>query len=521
MSSSKTKGLDTSFLQNLKSDIPAGIVVFLVALPLCLGISVASGAPPIAGVIAGIVGGLVVTFISDSRLSVSGPAAGLTAIVATAIMDINSFPAFLTAVVLAGLIQILLGIIKAGLLGQWFPSPVIKGMLSAIGLILIMKQIPHALGWDADFEGDFSFFQSDRENSFTEIYKAVLLESPGAIIISGVCLLLLIFWNKFVASKINWLPGPLMAIVAGLAINLLFGEYLPAYHLGGKELVNLPEGNWQSNFTFADFSSITNPLVLKAALVIALVASLESLLSIDAVDKLDPSHKTTNMNRELLAQGFGNFTSGLIGGIPVTAVIVRSAANVQAGGKSKISAILHALLLLVFVFFLPDLLRLIPLSALAAILILIGYKLVQPALVMDMYKKGKDQFIPFAVTITAILFTDLLIGIIIGFAFSATFILLRSLKRLPFVVKESESSDDTRITFSGDVSFLHKPSIFSALNAITEGSNVVLDASKASYIDPDVLNTFSDFQYNAIDKNIKITLIGMEKFPLIISNSNH
>jgi MFS superfamily sulfate permease-like transporter len=407
-------------LRNLKYDLPASIVVFLVALPLCLGIALASGAPLFSGIIAGVVGGIVVGSVSGSALSVTGPAAGLTTIVLASITRMGTFEAFLTTVFLAGLIQFTLGILKAGSIGNYFPSSVIKGMLAAIGIILILKQLPHAVGYDKDFEGDESFLQKDGENTFTEILNALSYVNFGAVIIFAASLLILILWERpFIKNNkfSTLLPAPLLVVLAGVLANMLFVGSFPDLAIEKEHLVSLPIADdlaaFASQFRFPDFSQILTKDTWITAFTIAIVASLESLLSIDAVDKLDPFKRTSPLNRELQAQGLANTVSGLIGGLPVTAVIVRSSANVAAGARTRVSAITHGMLLLVTAFLIPTLLNKIPLASLAAILLMVGYKLAKPSLIVSMYHKGKDQFIPFAVTIIAILLTDLLIGITI------------------------------------------------------------------------------------------------------------
>ncbi|MFT6868465.1 MAG: MFS superfamily sulfate permease-like transporter, partial [Cyclobacteriaceae bacterium] len=407
-----------NYLKSIGNDFPAGVVVFLVALPLCLGIALASGAPLFSGVIAGIVGGLVVGSLSGSQLSVSGPAAGLTVIVLNAITDLGSFESFLLALFLAGVFQVILGIAKAGIIGHFFPTSVIKGMLTAIGVILILKQIPHALGDDEDYEGDETFFQSDGENTFTEIVLAFQNIEPGALIICIIAIVILVLWESRAFRGMNWtkiVPGPLVAVGFGIIANsLIFAKGIPSLLLTGKHMVSLPKFESATDFfnelQFPDFSQITNSDILVVAFTIAIIASLETLLSLDAVDKLDPYKRIAPASRELWAQGVGNMVSGLIGGLPVTAVIVRSTANISSGGKTKISAILHGLLLLLSVTIFPGILNLIPLSALAAVLLVVGYKLAKPSLFKSVYNQGMNQFLPFIITILAILFSDLLIG---------------------------------------------------------------------------------------------------------------
>ena len=500
----------------LKEDLSASLVVFLVAVPLCLGIAVASGASPLSGLLAGLVGGIVVGSISGSQLSVSGPAAGLTAIVVSAIDSLPSFETFLLAVVLAGVFQFLLGILKAGIIGYYFPTAVIKGMLSAIGLILILKQIPHALGYDEDFEGDQSFIQADDQNTFSEILLAFQSPSEGAILIAIVALGLLIlleqsFFKKFSIFKI--LPPALIAVLSGVGINEALKSLKPEWALGEKHLVSIPSSDTFSGlmeeFSFPDWSQIGNTDIYIIALTIALVASIETLLSVEATDKLDPKKRVTPTNRELKAQGIGNIVSGLIGGLPVTAVIVRSSANVSSGGQTKLSAILHGVWIVLSVLFLAEIMNLIPLSALAAVLFMVGYKLIKPSLIKTMYKKGGDQFIPFLVTILAILFTDLLIGISIGMAVGMYFVVKTNFRRSIRMVHHDETHYLIRL--NKDVSFLNKALLLSYFEEIPDGSAVLIDAKRASFIDKDILEVLDDFVKSADEKNIELSLQGFDR----------
>lgn len=500
------------YFQNLQSDLPSGVVVFLVALPLCLGIALASGAPLFSGVIAGIVGGLVVGALSGSQVSVSGPAAGLTVIVLNAITDLGTYESFLLAVVLAGFFQFILGLINAGIIGHFFPSSVIKGMLSAIGLILILKQIPHALGDDRDYEGDEHFFQPDGENTFTEIALALQNIDLGAFIICAVSLLILIGWdNKAIKSK-AWskvIPGPLVAVAFGIIANeFLFRNAFPNLFLSKKHLVNLPEtaslNEFISIFTLPDFSQFSNPKVYIVAGTIAIIASLETLLSLDAADKLDPYKRIAPTNQELRAQGIGNMVSGLIGGLPVTAVIVRSTANISSGARTKVSAIFHGLLLALSVAFFPHLLNLIPLSALAAILLIVGYKLAGPSVFAEQKRKGWNQFIPFLVTIIAILFTDLLIGIMIGIVVGLFFVLKANMHKAINVIEKS--TNEFVISLEKDVSFLNKASLRITLRDIPENATVTIDESKSIFVDRDIAETIEDFMISAKTKGIKVII---------------
>ncbi len=497
------------YIKSFGSDLPAGVVVFLVALPLCLGIALASGAPLFSGVIAGIIGGLVVGALSGSQLSVSGPAAGLTVIVLNAITELGSFESFTLAVVIAGIIQLTLGFLKAGTIGHFFPSSVIKGMLTAIGFILILKQIPHALGDDRDYEGDEAFFQPDGENSFTEIALAIQNIDTGALIIALVCLTILIIWERPFMKKQKWtsiIPGPLVAVVSGTLINFL--AYSDSMVLSGKHLVNLPVSNnfneFVGIFSLPDFSQITNPDIYVVAVTIAIVASLETLLSLDAVDKLDPYKRIAPANQELKAQGVGNTISGLLGGLPITAVIVRSTANISSGGKTKVSAIFHGFLLVLSVAFSPGLLNMIPLSALAAVLLLVGYKLAKPSLFKEIYSQGKSQFIPFIVTILAILFSDLLIGISIGIVTGLYFVIKANLHMA--ITVDNKENDTVIIKLEKDVTFLNKAFLRRTLRDIPKDSRVIIDESDSIFIDHDIIETIEDFNVTAKQENISIEL---------------
>lgn len=498
------------YLKYLKNDIPAGVVVFLIALPLCLGIALASGAPLFSGLVAGIVGGIVVGSLSGSQLSVSGPAAGLTVIVLSAIENLGTFEAFALAVVIAGIIQIILGILRAGTIGHFFPSSVIKGMLSAIGLILILKQIPHALGDDRDYEGDDAFYQPDGENTFSEIILAVQNIDTGAIVISLTCLAILIFWETGFMKKMSWtkiIQGPLVAVTVGIAINEFYKISDPGLALSGVHLVQLPVPESFSEFTnslsFPDFSQFSNPEIYIVAVTIAIVASLETLLSLDAVDKLDPYKRIAPQSRELKAQGVGNVVSGLLGGLPLTAVIIRSSANVNSGARTKVSAILHGILLFTAVLVFPQVMNLIPLSALAAILLVVGYKLTKPSLYKEIYQKGLNQFIPYISTILAILLTDLLIGIIIGIIIGLFFVIKTNFRES---VNITQDGNNFLLRFNKDVSFLNKAVLRHKMETIPENAYVIIDGAKAGFIDQDILETIDDFQDYAKFKNITVEI---------------
>ncbi len=505
-------------LANLKHDLPASLVVFLVATPLCLGIAMASGAPLFAGIIAGIIGGIVVGLASGSALGVSGPAAGLAVIVLNAIATLGSWPAFLLSVVLAGIFQLVLGFLRAGIIGYYFPSSVIKGMLSGIGLIIILKQIPHAFGYDKVPEGTISFEQPDQQNSFSELVNMLNFIEPGALIVAAVSLILLVVWEKPFIKKIKalqWVQGPLVAVVAGILLNLAFRAFAPGIAIDEKHLVRIPvvEG-WSglaSLIQFPDFTQITNPAVLTTAFTLAIVASLETLLSVEAADKLDPFKRVTPTNRELKAQGLGNILSGLIGGLPLTQVIVRSSANVLSGGRTKASAVLHGVQLLLAVLLIPGILNLIPLATLAAVLIVVGYKLAKPALFKSMYRLGWFQFLPFVVTVVGILLTDLLVGIALGMGVAVFHLLLVNLRNPYFLVEEThdERGDTYTIHLSEDVSFLNRASIMQTLDAIPPHTRVVIDASRSVNIDYDIYEILMDFQKKAELNDIDLTMNGV------------
>ncbi|MCA6491308.1 MAG: SulP family inorganic anion transporter [Chitinophagaceae bacterium] len=496
--------------RSVSKDVPASIVVTLVALPLCLGIALASGASPFSGIIAGIAGGIVTGLLSGSQLSVSGPAAGLTTIVAAAIVRINVFEAFVLAVVLAGVFQIILGWIKAGIVGDYIPNTVIKGMMAAIGIILIMKQFPHLIGYDADFEGDESFFQPNNENTFTAITHALDFITPTAAIIGATSLIFLRIWEIPLIKKSRWMvlvPGPLVAVISGIFLHEILTKLLQWEALSDKQLVSLPVAEnmsaFHSLFVFPQWQAVTNPQVWIAAVTIAIVASLETLLGIEAVDKIDPQKRFTPPNRELVAQGVGNILSGFFGGLPITSVVVRSSANVSAGAQTKLSTILHGFLLLLSVLFIPHLLNKIPLAALAAVLIFTGYKLAKVSLFREFYKKGWNQFIPFLVTIIAILLSDLLIGIIIGLLVGFYFILKNNFRTSVAFVSDG---NNYLLRLRKDVSFLNKPIIKSRLDKIPSGAYVLIDASRADYIDKDIIDEINQFIGRAAISGIQVEI---------------
>jgi len=501
-------------LRYLKQDIPAGLVVFLVALPLCLGVALASGAPLISGIISGVVGGTIVAFISGSHTSVSGPAAGLTAVVLAGIAQLGSFEVFLSAVLLSGVIQLMFGIIRLGFIADYMPSNVIKGLLSAIGIILILKQIPHAIGYDAVPEGDFSFNQQDGKDTFSELLNMLNYMSPGAVILSVLSLLIMVFWDKTPMRKWNLLPAPLFVVMMGVLANLLFINWLPELAIVKDEhLVRIPEIKASSLLHIPDAQNFQNSMVWMVALTLALVASIETLLNVEAVDRIDPHKRETPTNRELIAQGTGNMISGLLGGIPVTSVIVRSSVNISAGAMTKMSAIVHGIFLILSVLFLGSLINLIPLSVLAAILIVTGYKLAKVSIFTEMYRKGWGQFVPFLVTILAIIFTDLLKGVMVGTVVSLFFI-LRSNFRNPFVreTQVMHIGEVIRLELPNQVSFLNRASIKRTLWSIQPNSKVVIDASNSDYIEQDILELIRDFiETYAPEHEIQVNVFGLER----------
>lgn len=502
-------------VKTLKNDIPSGIVVFLVALPLCLGVALASGAPLLSGVISGIIGGLVVGMLSQSQTSVSGPAAGLAAVVLSAITELKVFEVFLVAVMLAGVIQLIMGLFNAGVISDYIPSNVIKGLLAAIGIILILKQIPHAIGYDKDPLDDFSFLQTDGENTFTELLKAIQFITPGALVVSVISILILAYWHKTPLKSVKFFPASLFVVILGVFLNWLFGKIAPQLLIEQSHLVNIPPvdtNNLFEYFYLPSLSALANPAVWKVAFTIAIIASLETLLNIEAVDKLDPHKRHSPPNRELVAQGAGNVLAGLFGGIPVTSVIVRSSVNIESGNETKASTILHGIFMLVSVLVLAPWLNLIPLASLAAILLLTGYKLAKISLFKDMYAKGMPQFIPFVITIVAIVFTDLLVGVLIGLAVSV-FYILRSNFRNPFEKHQNSMhiGDVIKIQLQNQVSFLNKASLKDTLWSLPQNSKVVIDATGSRYIDFDVLEVISDFKnVFAPENNIQVNILGMK-----------
>ena len=512
------------YRDHLADDIPASIVVFLVALPLCLGIALASGAPLFSGILAGIVGGVLVSWVSGSQLSVTGPAAGLTVIVAGAIQSLGSYPIFLSAVVLAGCLQILMGYLRAGVIGAYFPSAVVKGMLAAIGLILILKQFPHAVGYDLDFEGDIAFSQGDQHTTISELLYSAQAISPGAVLVSAVSLAILLLWETPAFKRwrgSSLIPGPLVVVAWGIAWNIYGGPRFPDLAIAESHLVDLPELNAPGEFLaqaiWPDFSQWQNPELYRQAVTIALIASLESLLSLEAVDKLDPLKRVAPTNRELKAQGLGNLVSGLIGGLPMTAVIVRSSANIQAGGKTRMACFLHGVLLLISVLFFSHALNEIPLACLAAILMVTGYKLCKPQLIHEMHRKGSSQIVPFLVTVAAILLTDLLTGVAIGLAIGIYYVIRGNFHSAIAVTRDGRHY---LLRLHKDVSFLNKAPLRQALAQIEDGGYVIIDGSRAQFIDPDILETLEDFMAGCGENRITVELkniAGLEPAPPLTS----
>ncbi|QNG43437.1 SulP family inorganic anion transporter [Sphingobium yanoikuyae] len=497
---------------NWKADLPASIVVALVALPLCLGVALASGAPLFSGIISGVVGGVVVGFLSRSPLSVSGPAAGLTVIVLAAIARLPSYETFLLAVVIAGVLQLLFGLTRSGVLSEFVPTSVITGMLAAIGIILILKQFPHAIGYDGDYEGDLEFLQPDGLNTFSTIWHSLDQQlDVGAALIAGASLAFLFWWDgaRPGTGPLRFVPGPLVVVAIGVLGNALLALVAPALQVQSTHLVQVPVAQdvsaFLSLFRFPDFGAIANPLVWSTAVTIAIVASLESLLSVKAVDEIDPRRRVTDKNWELFAQGGGNIVSGMIGGIPVTSVIVRSSANVEAKAEGKLSTILHGVWLLLSVALIPAVLNLIPLSALAAILIATGYKLTKPRLFTERYRQGWTQFIPFMATIAAILFTDLLIGIGIGLVVGFVFVIGRNFR--PAITFACEGPD-CLIRARRNLYFIHKYELQKELGRVPDDTSLLIDLSSTNYVDLDNIDIINAFIKGAAYRNIKVTVRG-------------
>lgn len=496
-----------------KHDLPAGLSVFLVALPLCLGIALASGAPLYSGLLSGIIGGILVSLISGSQLGVSGPAAGLTTLVAASIISLGDFQTFLLAVIVAGLFQIVLGILKLGLISNYFPSSVIKGMLAAIGIMLISKQIPIALGYNQpDFwtSGFTKLFNPNNISGNLKNFNQHL--TRGTIIISIVSIAILVFLNQSFAKKYKVIPAPLLVVIAGILIHFLLSNFEANFQLKPTQLVTIPE-NIFGNIMFPDFSQLfSNVEIWKAGILIGLLASLETLLCVEAVDKLDKRNRITPVNRELIAQGIGNLTCGLLGAIPMTAVVVRGSANVDAGGRTKLSAFTHGLFLLIAVLFLTNILNKIPYASLSAILLITGYNLTKPKLYVNIWKLGWKQFFPFIITILFILITDLLIGVTIGLLISLYFIIQNNFQAdYKVIISKQHETEVFTIILNDNVSFLNKVKFRKILDNIPKYSILTIDGRSSNFIDYDILEVISEFENKAHDRHIQLNLLGIEK----------
>ncbi len=505
----------------LPRDLTAGLVVFLVALPLCLGVAKASDAPLFSGLLAGIVGGIVVGVLSQSHTSISGPAAGLTAIVAAQVTALGSFETFLLAVIVGGLIQVALGLVRAGSLSAFFPGSVIKGLLAAIGVILILKQIPHVLGHDTDPEGEMSFSQPDHENTLTEFYAMLGDLHPGAAAIGLLAVALLLLWEKIPSLKKSSVPAPLAVVLLGVGLSQFFEHWVSGWRIEGSHLVQVPLANslgeFAGFFRWPDFSQWANPAVYTAGLTIAIVASLETLLNLEAIDKIDPKQRSAPSNRELVAQGIGNVLVGLVGGIPITPMIAQSSVTIHARSQTRLATIVQGLLLLVCVMFLPAWLNLIPLSCLAAILLVTGLKLASPTLIREMWNEGRYQFAPFAMTVISIVLTDLVIGVGIGLVISLAFILRSNVRRpLRSIVERHLGGDVLHVELANQVSFLNRAALDQVLNSIPRGGHLLLDATNTVYIDLDILSMIRDFkEKTAPIRGVQVSLRGFrDKYKL-------
>ncbi|MBC7842936.1 MAG: SulP family inorganic anion transporter [Gemmatimonadaceae bacterium] len=513
-----------SLRDSWRADLPASLVVVLVALPLCLGIALASGAPLAAGIVSGVIGGIVVGLLSNSQLMVSGPAAGLTAIVFSGIVSLGSFEHFLVAVVIGGVLQIGFSIVRAGVIGYYIPSAVIKGMLAAIGIILILKQIPHAVGFDADFEGDETFLQANAQNTFSALGHQLQQIQLGAVLIATLSLLILIVWSRPAFKKLKIVPAPLLVVLLGIGLNLLFAQYFPALAIRSTHLVSLPvaerPSDWLTFFKLPEWSAIASLNTWRVGLTLAIVASLETLLSLEATDKMDPFKRESDTNRELLAQGVGNTLSGLVGGLPITGVVVRSAANIDAGARTRWSAIVHGILLLVSVLAIPRVLNLIPLSALAAMLLYTGFKLASPALFRTSWSLGWSQFTPFVVTVVAIVMTDLLIGIGVGLAIAAFFILGQYLRQPALRVVSPKGAVLTRYQLPDQATFLSKANIERTLSELPDGSRIEIDGTNTARFDYDVLEQLHEFTETAKLRGIDYRLVNVPAAPTTPTHSH-
>lgn len=515
--------MTNNYRKHFKTDISAGLVVFLIALPLCLGISLASGAPLFSGIIAGIIGGIVVGVASNSNINVSGPAASVALVIYTAIQTLGSYEAVLVAVILAGVFQIALGFMRAGTVAYFFPNAMIKGILASIGLILILKQIPHAFGVDDAFEGMENFAQNDGRNTFTELLNVVGNVSIGATLITLVSLIIIIGWERPALKRFaffQYFPSALAAVIIGTLMNVLYGVAKPEWVLASNHLVQLPVAGSPAEFlgffSFPDMAYATDPRIIGIALSIAFIASLESLLSTEAGDKLDPYKRRTSTNRELKAQGLGNIVAGLVGGLPITAVIVRTSANVAAGGRTKTATITHGLIMLVAVALIPVALNMIPLASLSAVLFVVGYKLTSLPIYKSVYKQGRQQFLPFIITIIAVMFTDLITGIMVGGTVAVFFILRDNYKNAYLHDKvQHEGSEKTVIRLAQETTFLNKADIMLFLDHLPENHHVVIDGRQARFIHPDIFEIIEDFRHTAKFRNIEMECIGLDEHKLV------
>ena len=502
-----------SLRDSWRSDLPASVSVFLLALPLCLGIALASGAPLSAGIVSGVIGGIVVGTLSNSSLMVTGPAAGLTVIVLGGITTLGSFDQFLSAVMIGGAVQVVLSLLRAGIVGYYFPSAVIKGMLAGIGVILVLKQIPHAMGLDADFEGDESFVQSNAETTFSTLGSVLQQIQPGAVIIAAASLLVMILWHHTSFRRLKLLPAPLVVVALGIGMNALFARLAPDMAIGTSHLVQLPvptqDGHLFGLFELPDFRALMTFDAWRIGVTIAVVASLESLLSMKATDKMDSFKRESDTNRELLAQGVGNMLAGLVGGLPMAGVLVRSAANIDSGARTRWSSVLQGVLLLASVLAIPALLNLIPLAAVAGLLLYTGFRLASPALFRTSWSLGTAQFVPFIVTVVAIVLTNLLIGIAIGLFVAGFFILAEYLRQPALRQVSPDGSVLRRFQLPDQATFLSKANIERTLSELPDGVRVEIDGSKTSRFDYDVLESLHEFTETAKLRNIDYRLVNV------------
>ncbi len=504
-------GVPGSPFSQLRHDLPSGVVVFLVALPLCLGVALASGAPLASGLVAGVVGGIVVPLISRSSLSVSGPAAGLAAIVASGVTH-HGFELICGATMIAGLLQLALGLLRAGVVVSFIPSTVIRGMLTAIGLLLILKQIPHAIGYDHEAFDSNEFMVEGEGNTFSLFFHALSSIEVGAVLISLMTVAIMLAQDKTAWRKIAWFPAALVVVVVATLVNAALGLWAPGIALGARHLVDVPL-DAVGAISIVDLSVLLEAETWWLGAVLGVVASLESLLSLDAVDRLDPFKRRSSPNRELLAQGAANLLSGFLGGLPITSVIVRSSANVNAGGKTRASAFIHGALLLLAVVFLAPLLRMVPLAALATILVLTGYKLATPQIFIAMWRRGLRIFAPFAITIVAILLSDLLKGIIVGIVVGTGFT-IREAMRKALVTRDHEGVRTVR--FTKDIYFFHKAAVLDALEQAPPGTTkLIVDKGAADFVAEDVREALTDFETLARNRGIELEVRGVARASLM------